>query len=40
MKITTPTGIAHYPYISKPDTQAVERNYTQVPMYKVDLSIP
>jgi len=40
MKITTPTGIAHYPYISKPDTQAVERGYAQVPMYKVDLSIP
>jgi len=40
MKITTPVGIAHYPYISKPDTQAVDKGYASVPMYKVNLSIP
>ena len=39
-KITTPVGIAHYPYISKPDTQAVEKGYATQPMYKVNLSIP
>jgi len=33
-------GVAHYPYISKPDTQAVEKGWAQSPMYKVNLSIP
>ncbi len=36
MKITTPTGIAHYPYISKPD----EGHQYSDGKYKVDLSIP
>ena len=39
-KITTPMGIAHYPYISKPDTQAVEKGFATQPMFKVNLSIP
>ena len=34
-KITTPVGIAHYPYISKPDTKFNEKGE-----YKVALSIP
>ena len=38
-KIKTPVGVAHYPYISKPDTQAVEKGYSEKPMYKVNLSI-
>ena len=36
MKITTPTGIAHYPYISKPD----EGHQYSDGKYKVNLSIP
>jgi len=36
MKITTPTGIAHYPYISKPD----EGHQYSDGKFKVDLSIP